>query len=361
MLESKGKISLRQAMVVFLAATSSPSMSVIPNSAAGVAHQAAWLSPIVGFVVAMPIILIYKSIFNKYKEASFMEVIEDILGSVAGKIITALYIVFLTLLLSITLRHFSENFISTIFPNVNIFLFMIVVVFTVAITSRGGIVVLARMSEVILLVLMVSFLAISAFGFKDIEISRLTPVSRLDVFPILGGGLSIIPVLAIFSYTFLLSNYINNKEKIIKVCTQALLLFTFLITVLLLLTVGILGDSTVESTSTPFILMVKQIRIFDSIERIEALVVNMWVISDFVVMSIIIFAVNNMFKSLFKLSDPKPLIRIYLVIAFITGLIVARNIFEMQTFEMLLLPAHIFFAYILPVFVLVVGKIRKKI
>jgi len=361
MLNSRKKISLRQAMVLFLVATSSPSMTNVPNATAATAHQAAWLSPIVSFIIIIPIIFIYKSIFTTYKEESFAEVIEDILGSFLGKIIAVMYIAFLTILLSIVLRHFAENIVSTIFPNENILVFMIAIIFTVAVILRRGLVVLARMGEIILIFLIVIFLAISTFGAKDIEISRLTPISYLDFLPILGASTAIVPVFSLFSYTFLLSNHINDKEKIAKVCTRAFLLLTFLMSIVLIMTIGILGDSTVALTSNPYILTVKQISIFEAIERIEASVVNMWIVSDFVIISMITFAVHNMIKSVFKLSDTKNFISIYLVIIFFIGSLIANNSFELQTFEQFLLPVEIFWAYILPGFVFIIGKIRKKI
>lgn len=363
MLASKNKISIRQAMIILLCVTYSPTLRSIVAAGSKEAKQAAWLSPIISFVMIIPIILILHSIYKKYKNNSFTEVVEDILGIAAGKTVTVFYAVFLTFLFSVTSYTHADKLVASVYPNQNIIIFIAVILFAAAfITRKGGIVVLARISEIIFLMLVTIFLLIFILALKDIKISRITPISHLDVLPAFKANIEILSVWSHLPLLFLFSNYINNKEKIRKVCTQALLLLTFLTIVVLVVCIGLLGASTVELSTVPFVLAVKQVSVFVILERLEAAEIGLWIFSDFIQSAILLFTALNVFKSLFKLSDTRPLTGIYSVIILLLALMFGRNLFEVEVFgHSILAPVNIFFGFIIPVIVFSVGKVRKKI
>lgn len=360
---SKGKISLFQAMLILLSATYSPTLRFVGIGAAKEAKQAAWLCPFISLAFTYPIILIYQSIFKKYKYASFLEVIEDIFGIAVGKIVTIFYILFSTILLSSIIFNFADKLTASVYPNVNILVFITVMLAAAAFVIRnGGIEVLARMNEIIIIVLLSVFFFLFFLAIKDIKISRLTPVSHLDIIPLLKATVPVLGVWSQLTIIFLLSNYINNKEKIKKVCGLAMLALAFLTSIMLILCIGSLGASTVGKTSVPYITMVKQISVFAALERLEAAEVGVWIIADFVLISLVLFAVLNLFKSLLKLSDTKPLTLIYSVIIYFLLLIIGRNIFEHDVFgNIIILPLNIFIGYVMPILVFIIGKIRRKI
>lgn len=121
------------------------------------------------------------------------------------------------------------------------------------------------------------------------------------------------------------------------------MLSTFLTVLLLVTGIGILGASTIELSPVPYITMVKQISAFGFLERLEAVVLSLWLFSDFIGISILIFIVLNLLKSLFKLSDTKPLIGIYSVILFFMVMMFGRNTFEVQALGFsMIVPLSIF-------------------
>jgi spore germination protein (amino acid permease) len=233
----------------------------------------------------------------------------------------------------------------------------------VAFTLRGGgLVVLARMNEIIFVILVTIFLSLFLLALKDIKISRLTPISPLDFFPVLQANIGVMVVFSHLPFLFLLSNYVNNKEKLKKVCLQASGILAFLLMLLLIVTIGMLGSSTIELTQVPYITAIKQISLFGTLERIEAAVVSQWIFSDYMIISIMLLTVLNMFKSLFKLSDFRPFFGIYSVITLLTALMIARNAAELELFiSTIVFPPVIFLGFAMPVLVFVVGKIRKKL
>lgn len=363
MLASKEKISIRQLMIVLFTITYTLVMRALPVHATKTAHQAAWLSPVVTVAVFIPLILVFNSIYKKYKEESFMEVMEDILGKLPGKIMTALYIVLVTFLLCINTSNYADKLVYSIFPNVNIMVFFVIMLAFVAFTLRGGgLVVVARMNEIIFVILVSIFISLFLLSINNIKIGRLTPISTLDFFPIMQANIASMVYFSHFSFLFLLSNYVNNKENLKKVCLTAAGILSLLFMLVLILIIGVLGAPIVELAQNPYITTIKQISLFQTLERFESFVVSQWIFSDFVLLSILLFTVLNLFKSLFKLSDIKPFIYIYSVITLLVSLMLAGNSTDLDTFiTSVIFPSSIFFGYVMPVLVFLVGKIRKKL
>lgn len=363
MLASKEKISLRQLAIILFTITYTPALRALPAYTANAAHQAAWLSPLVTLGFFIPIIFLFSSIYKKYREESLMEIMEDILGKLGGKIITILYIILITLLLILNTRNYADKLVATIYPDVNIIVFYVFMLALVAfILRRGGIVILARMNEIIFPILATIFLSLFLLSLRDIRISRLTPISPLDILPVFQANIGVMVIFSYFPFLFLLSNYVNNKEKLKKVCFQTLVILAFLLMALLISTIGVLGQSTIELTQVPYIAAIKQISLFHTLERIESAVISQWIFSDFVIISVLLLSVLNMFKSLFKLSDTKPFIGIYLMITLLAALMLARNAAELELFiSTVIFPPTIFLGYVMPVLVYVVGKIRRKL
>lgn len=360
---SNGKISLRQAMFAVLVITHTPTLRIAPIATAAVAKQAAWLAPVIPFILLLPVIFALKSIYKKHQEKSFTEILEAVFGRLVGKILTLLYILFMIMLLAVNSRSTAEQLVLSIFtaakPPLFIFVMLAVVAFCV---YRGGVTVIFRMGEVILPFLVVAFVVLCALVGQNFKLSRLTPVSYLDVLPVIKSSFSINGVESHLPMIFLLGNYINNKEKIGKYCTLTALMYLLLNLVLIVIVVGTLGAETTANAPLAFFTAVKLISVFGSIERIEPIVVAFWILSDFMLISVTLLSLLNMYKSLFKLSETRNLIVISLIITYFLASILGTNMFEAQRFvEVLLIPVFVFAGYVMPIIVYFVGRVRKLI
>jgi hypothetical protein len=123
---TKEKISLRQAMFLFLLITYSPALKLIPSGVAKISKQASWLVPVVTFVCLLPVIFALKCMFAQYREKTFSEILEVVFGRFAGKLITFIYVLHVMLLLSINTKNVSERLTTTIYPSVNTAFFILV-------------------------------------------------------------------------------------------------------------------------------------------------------------------------------------------------------------------------------------------
>ncbi len=362
MIADTGKISIRQAMFLFLSISFTPMVRLLPVYATKRAKEAAWLVPIAAVAMLVLIAFIWQTFCKKYKDCSLMDIYCEISGKFIGKIITAIYLIWILILTALYVRYFAIRLVGAVYPNATMNIFIVLMLIVIAYTLRNGLIVLARFNEVFLPVLTVVFYILIVLMLPNVKAEFLIPVTYRSIIPILSGGVGVTGILAYFTFVFIIGDKINNKEKIKK--TGILLaLFMFLpLTLVIAVPMGIFSHSVVQRTQVPFLIAVKQISLFDTLEKFESIVVALWVLSDFVLISFFIICTLHILKKLFKLSDIKPFINIHLIFIFILSNFIAKNSFEMEKFsEDIAIPVNIVLGIVLPVIMLIIGKIRRKV
>ena len=358
------KISIRQAFIIVLAFTYSPFMRSIPYFTAKQAKQAAWLAPLLASLILLLAVFIFQGIYKKYtdKEMSFMDILYDVFGKWIGKALVLTYFIFTTILLCYYTRYYCERLVATTYYNVDIKLFLVSMLVFIAFVMRFKLVIFARMSEIIFLVLLLIFFILSTLNIPNIELHRITPISISDFFPVVKAGIGVSSGYLLFSYIFLVSDKINKTDKIKKYGLELVIFYTIVIPILVITVIGVLNYSTVERSTIPYLVAIKHISLFQTIEKIESLVVGIWILSDFALLYFFSYANIHILKSLFGLKEPKHLNNIYLTFVGLFTLTLAVSKFELEDFEQLILmPVGIVFGFGIPVLTYAVGKMRKKV
>jgi len=358
----KGKISTHQAILLSLTVIMSPSVRFIPNFTATKAKQAAWVSPAFSFLIIFLFLYVVYAIVDKYQDTPFSEVMNDICGVVIGKILLSLYIIWLTVLTTFYVRYYAERLLTTVMPYINNYLFTVIMLISVAIMVRKSIVALVRMNELMLPIFVLVFVGCFVFSIFKIQVKNFLPVSRLDVIPISKAGIGIVGMWGYLPFIFLFSGMIHSKKDIKKYGLKSVLFLTSVTVPLIAMCIGMLGPKIIETMPIPFFVAVKQISLFDTIERIESIVVTIWIFSDLLLISLFISMLLEMFKSLFRLSDTCSLTGIYCIFLFFLSFYLARDIFELECFSsQIYIYVNVIFLIILPTLVFFVGKLRKKV
>jgi spore germination protein KB len=362
MIYDRRKISLRQTLLLFINILASPVIRFVPTEAIKAAKQAAWLSPLISFVVLVLYFLLLQNLFKRHENESLIEIFQDIIGRLLGRALSMFYFLWITLLASYYTRMYAERVVSTLFPNVNIILIILVMLITVAYVMRDGIVTLARMNEIFVLIIILIFLISGTLLMPQMKIKNFLPITYEDIIPIFKGSLSIIALWPFFTFILMFSDKITNKENLKKGGFQASILITFLVTISITISLGTFGWSIVTKTPVPYYYAIRQISLFNIIERIEAGAITIWLLADFIIISSFTFAAVHILKLLFKTSDTKPLINIYTVILFFLSLLIGRSRFELSALsEDVLLPVNIFMGLVVPLIIFIVGKFRGRI
>jgi len=144
-------------MLVYLIILFSPAVRFIPAYSAHIAKQAAYLAPVVSFLTVYPIMFLIYKVFVKYKETSMINIIYLIIGKTAGKILLALYALWILVLTALFARYYAERLVTSTFVTTKINVFIIVILVIVAISLKKGFITIARMNEIIFPLVNIAF------------------------------------------------------------------------------------------------------------------------------------------------------------------------------------------------------------
>ncbi|XMB87149.1 GerAB/ArcD/ProY family transporter [Mycoplasmatota bacterium WC44] len=361
MQKDKGKISTAQAILLYVVILYTSYTRFAAISLATEAKQAAWLVPTVSFVIFMFLAFILNLLLKNFKGLSFMDIIYDVTSKFWGNIIISLYLIWLTLLLAMQVRFYADQQISSIYPNVEINIFIISMLILVAIIIRSGIAVIARMSEVIFLILLFIFVILMSLSVPTVNINNLIPISSLDIIPVLKANMGItrliyLPYLLFFSHKF------TGTSKFMRYSLYSGILLWSAMTLITISTIGNLGSTLTGRSSYPFFLVVKNMSILEAITGFESILVATWIFSDFIIIAVFTYSIMHLIKSLFKLREYKPFINIFLVILFFVTWILGTNKFELETLSSeFVTPINVMMQVGVPILIVLVAKIRGKV
>lgn len=357
---TKGKISLRQAILLLILALGAPSLRVMPNYLALNSGEAGWLAPIVAVVPGIFLVLVLYKLFLKTGCESLYDIYDRIYGKILNKFISVVYVGWITVLTALYLRMYGERVTGEILFEANLpFVLFVMAVFVLFIVN-DKIDAFGRLGEILVWVLISLFLAVFLFVLPQVKLENIYPVTHYDVIPILKGA---IPILAISSYITLvmfIGDRISYKKELKRLGTQMILFYSFLLILLFLVTVGLFGANLVEQFIFPYYSTLKNIRIMESIERLESLFISIWISSDFVIVALFFIVMLTLIKKVFNMKSYKKVSPFVIAAVFFIALNLGNNIFEIENgIRVFSVPMNIALFWGMPILTWGIGKVRR--
>jgi hypothetical protein len=220
----------------------------------------------------------------------------------------------------------------------------------------------ARYLEIFGLLFMIFMIVSFVISIPNVKVTNLFPVTTKDIGSI---ALSTYPLLGIGGYMtfmFFLGNMVSNKQEFKSHFKKVCPILVVAGLAVILLTVGIFGSDLVQSLNMPFFVFFKNIEILNIFERLESVLITFWTVTDFAIVTTFTYIAVKLIKKTFNLNSSKEIVTPFLFICFILSLYIASNVEEVNLFSKYIsLPVNIIYGFIIPIILLIVGKIRKKI
>ena len=273
--------------------------------------------------------------------------------------VLALFALFLLLEVSYTTRVATDAFTSITFKDIDIRIFIIVILAVSALLMRSRLVVLFRMTEVILLLLLILFLLFGLLSVPNIDLKLFGPLQIKDTVPVLHGGMGFTMIWTRITFLFFFADLFSDRQHIQQM-TLANAGFHLIVTpILILVTVGTLGAEAVSNMPAPYITSTKQISVFNTIERIEAYIIILRMVSDIITIVVYSWIILLIVQHLFRLKQSKPLINIFMVFMYFFALYIGSR-YELDYFaENILLPASLLLTLGVPAGLLAAGSLQR--
>jgi hypothetical protein len=352
-------ISHRQLLALSFLCLLSPTIRRVPRIVVSVAGYASWLSTLLAFLPLVLLIFFMCSFLKtKSRGVGLAELFLRALGVPVGKLVLLLYSLWLLLYDSFLLRSGAHRFVSTIYPHAQPWVFVAVMLVLCLIAALGSLRALSRAATVFRPLLLAAFVIILLFALQNVDFSSFLPLNRTDVVPVLTGALPLVNAGSIVAYlAFFMGHVDGPPPKRPLICW--LLVFVVLTTLICLITVGVFGPEFVSKSHNAFFIMVRDISILNTVERVEAVVVALWVFTDFVLETALLLIVVGNLRLCLNIAphpDRKPG-----VFDFTHGRwLISRDSFALVWFSETLVPKlNLGFVFIgLPV-IWLIGKLRN--
>jgi len=362
MVKINEKISVRQASLIMILAIVSPIIRILASYADIDAKEASWLSPIVSVIPFVILIFVIHELFKKNKNKSLGDVFCLVLGNTFGKIVMAIYAIWIFFFLSLNTRNLGERFEATIYPYSPIEIFIATVLLVAFIVTRNKIEYFARAIEVMFLILMGSFLLSFILLLPEVKLEHLYPVTTDDIVPVIKSTVPILSTWSYFIYVFFLGHKISDKNNIKKVGIKAGIILAVICLGLTIITVGVFGYNVNQLFVVPYFIALKEIDILNKIYGMESIFLSLLMILDFAAICIYVYIIYEIIKKIFNGKISKQYITPIIFSAYVFSLYIANNRFEMETFNKIVgINVNLVLGVLIPIIVLIIGKIRKKV
>ena len=355
-------ITERQLTVLIFVSLLSPMIRVLPTAAVMLGGRASWLSPLPALAAGAALTGLYTLLLkNAPAGMGLQEAAEQGLGPVGGRVFGVVTALWLGLYGGFLARSAAERLLSTVYPNGNPPIFVIVLLAAAALTAAGLTKSLARTAEVLMPLLLAIVAVVLLSAAPEVSPANLLPVTYRDWRDILYGAVPIFNVAAAFGYfLFLRGRVVRDGEQRPNRFPWLILLLAVAFGVTFF-TLGTLGTNLSITMENAFFMVIRNIRVFGVIERAEAVVVAVWIVTDFIFLSSVLMIAAEIWKTVAGVKRRTFFVLPCAALSGAAAFLIAPDAFALLKWSEFLIPAiNLAFTVILIPLALAVGKIRKK-
>ncbi|MCL2617256.1 MAG: spore germination protein [Defluviitaleaceae bacterium] len=355
------KISIRQLQVLLILDIFGTGVIVMPRIAAGIAGENGWVVAIVAMLATVMFAYVAASVGRKFPGVTFVDYTRRLLGNPLGLLVSLGLVAKIMFSISMEMRFFIEILRETMLfhtPYIIIFACMIAVA---AYAAGKGFEVRARLCEILVVLVLVPFALVLLMAGLDADYSNLLPVMRRSTVPdVVVGGLFIGSTYKGIEFLMLVHPYVDKPSQVRRAAVHAMAFVGVLITLATVVTIAKFGAAGLERQRWPFLDIMDTINFPGSfIERQDALMMSIWIISVFAILSAGLFFTAVILKDIFKVGE-----RFHYVLAaipFVLGVSVLPDDIITIGGRLDIVFAVLGLLYMLgvPLLLLLVAKIRK--
>lgn len=228
--------------------------------------------------------------------------------------------------------------------------------------TRGKLEHFARALEIMLTIVIIGFIFSFVLLISEVDFSNLYPITFTNIGSIVKGGFPVMATWTQYILIFFIAHKAKNVKNIKKHGLKSGIFLTILSLCLIIITVGIFGADLTKLFSIPYFISLKQIDILNKIYGLESIFLSLLMMADYAAAGVMVYLCYEIIRNIFNLADKKQIITPIIFSGYIFALLLANNRFEMQIFsEKIGIYVSLIMEIIIPMFLLIVGKIRKKV
>ena len=354
----------------------SPALRLFPTASAELAGRGAWLSAL---LAALPLAL-YVFFLSRFMDCradneGMGELILRALGGRMGKAVLTLFALWFTLYAGFVLRSGAERFITTVYPNSSPAVFSVVLGVIGLSAALGPPRSLVRVAKMVLPLVLGVMLMVLFSALGSVDGSNILPLSDADAMPVFLGVLPAVDVITAVLYIIC---FLEGSSRKKAGRFRAFLIWAALASLMLSFIsfdlMGAFGPELTARLTRPFFSLVRNLVFFRTLERIEALVVSLWVFPDFLMAALLLYSAQLCLRlawceeahyrgeTFFDLRRGRYLLWLCALAAVVCSLLLGRDSAAMSLWSERIIPlVNMSFAFVVLPVIYIAGKIKKRL
>lgn len=353
-----------------------PALRLFPASSAHLAGRASWIASPAALPLMLGYVYFLSVLMSKAgDEQGLGELSLRVFGNKAGKVYLIGFALWFILYAAFVLRTGADRLITTIYPYTSSSFFVVSLGIVCIISAMCPARTMVRTAKLVLPVVIGFLLIILAFSLLSVDKSNLLPLSMYDTIPVLKASISSVNVCVgvLYSACFLGGMVSPQKERF-SAYALWLCLVTLILMFLNMAITGCFGPDLTARLSRPFFALVRSIVFFRTVERVEALMVSLWLFPDFLMVTLVLFCAQYCLRLAFdfspkadeyKLLDFKNgrwIIPLCGLVALILGIFLAPEPAALDLWSERIIPyLNLAFAFFVVPLVYITGKIKNQL
>ncbi|WP_028548470.1 GerAB/ArcD/ProY family transporter [Paenibacillus sp. UNC451MF] len=298
------KISVRQFSILIMIGIIGDSILVLPTIVAASAKQDAWLSMLLALLLGLASGILFGAIANKLQGKSLITGAREKLGIWGGSFFGILFLVEFYMCDLTLLSEMSQFMTTQMMPETPVNAIILFFIAVIIIAYRYGLEAFARMGELLFPIIMMLFVFLVVFLIPQADTSNLLPIAGHGMGPIMNG---IVPA---FTFGFaemvvllMLVPHVVDNTKLTKPILTSFVLGGTILFLVVLFCVLVLGSNLMETKYYPTFVLAQKIQVGNFLERLEAIIAFLWIITVFYKTLLNYFALTTGIAQLLRLKE----------------------------------------------------------
>lgn len=361
---NKIKITNHQLMAITTIYVCGASTIIISSSTTSLARQDAWISTIVTILIGLMVILINTYLGGLYPDKTYIEIILQLFGRWFGGLIVVMLIFVGIVGAAQFVWYVGDFFTQQYMDETPSYVINILFVAVIIIAVLYGLEAIARASELFFYIVVIMFIISMLSVSPNIDVDNLLPVLEKGMVPVLKGSLPLLSF-TVFPLIFLnmvfpinISDIRESKKSMIK----GYLIGMSIAFVSIIMCNLVLGSTITASARYPVFLLTKEINVGIIFTRLEALIVCVWLLTIFNNTLFYFYEGVLGLSQLLKLKGYRIIVLpLGLIMAVISGFVYKDVPYEISWDSTVWFLCSFSFGLILPILMLLVFFIRKRL
>ncbi len=255
----------------------------------------AWIALILSYFIGFIPLLLTLYIATYHKELNLWEKNKHLFGDYLGTFINAIIsLIFLTI--AITLLYNSVSFISSEFLyRTPIIISALLLVSLIIYANIKEINVISHISFILISLSILLFILSNTSLITEIKLDNLLPILKTNPSNIFLSAikLTIINTLPIITILIIPKDKITNEKKYNKTLIITYLIGSIISLIIAIGTIGTLGIYLTKIFAYPEYIVLKKIKLFGFLERIENIIAIKWIIESYIYITILIYTITK--------------------------------------------------------------------